>query len=127
MILKNLKNGLLMENKKAPHHHSIEQVKKNRKDTYFQDEKQRFLKFLERNTATCSMASKATGIPHKNLCRYKQMLFDEGLIVELFKTKCRVTGRPANYLTANPGFIATLKNRTHAGHRQSNTTEEGSN
>lgn len=113
-----------MENKKAPHHNSTEQEKTHSKNTYFTDEKQRFLLFLQKNTATCSMASKATGISHKNLCRYKDMLENEGLIVELFKTKCRVTGHPAKYLTGNPALIENIKKRYDAGYNKINTAEK---
>lgn len=118
-------DGLKMENKKAPHHHSTEQASESThsKSTYFNAEKQRFLSFLERNTATTTMASRLTGIPQKNLCRYKKMLFDDGLIVELFKTKCRITGRVAAYLTANPEFMAKIKHRNNVRNCQSNKTE----
>lgn len=114
-----------MENKKAPHYHSTEPEEKQSKNTYFKYEKQRFLNFLQKNIATCSMASKATGIPHKNLCRYKESLYNAGLVVELFKSKCQVTGWPATYLTANPEFIENLKKCNNAGYRQQNTAEKG--
>jgi hypothetical protein len=113
-----------MENKKAPHHHSTEREEKQPKNTYFRYEKQRFFLFLQKNTATCSMASKETGIPHKNLCRYKEMLESEGLIMQLFKTKCRVTGHSATYLTGNPVLIENLKKRNDAGYSQQNTAEK---
>ena len=48
------------------------------------------------------MASKATGIPQKNICRYKRDLELAGKLWETEKKHCKATGFKAWYLTTNP-------------------------
>lgn len=59
-------------------------------------------KYLWSNIATASMVSRATGIPHKNICRYKRDLEKADLLWETEKKMCKHTGFPAWYLTTNP-------------------------
>jgi len=47
------------------------------------------------------MVSAATGIPQKNICRYKRDLEKAGLLFEVEKKLCRQTGFRAWYLTTN--------------------------
>ena len=71
--------------------------------------------FLQDNTATASMVSKACNIPQKNICRYKKDLEKKGLLKEVAKRKCRLTGFPAWYLTTNivhivPSVLKEIRN-----------------
>jgi hypothetical protein len=55
-------------------------------------------RFLTRQVATATMISVATGIPQKNICRYKRELERAGLICQVALDRCEITGRPAWYL-----------------------------
>ena len=65
--------------------------------------------YLQDHTSTASMISKATGIPQKNITRYKADLEKKGLLKEVAKRKCRLTGFPAWYLTTNIVHIVPSK------------------
>ncbi len=58
--------------------------------------------YLKRNIATASMVSEATGIPQKNICRYKRSLEKSGKLREVVKKNCKKTGFKAWYITSNP-------------------------
>lgn len=58
--------------------------------------------YLKQNIATASMVSEATGVPQKNICRYKRDLEKAGRLWELTKAYCKKTGFKAWYLTTNP-------------------------
>ena len=58
--------------------------------------------YLQDNTATASMVSAVTGIPQKNICRYKRDLEKAGLLWEVEKKHCKHTGFRAWYLTTCP-------------------------
>jgi hypothetical protein len=58
--------------------------------------------YLQENIATASMVSEATGIPQKNICRFKRDLETNGKLWEIEKKQCRKTGFKAWYLTTNP-------------------------
>lgn len=64
-----------------------------------------FLNYLQKHVATASMVSLATGIPQKNICRYKRKLEKRGLIYEAMVDKCGVTGRVACYLATSSTCI----------------------
>lgn len=71
--------------------------------------------FLHENTATASMVSKSTGIPQKNICRIKRNLEQRGLLQEVAKRKCKVTGFSGWYLTTNisrpaPNVLQSIRN-----------------
>lgn len=68
----------------------------------FRSQKKTLYKFLKKYTATASMVSAVTGIPQKNLCRFKRQLQDAGLLWEVKKAACKVTGFKAWYLTTDP-------------------------
>lgn len=57
--------------------------------------------YLQQHIATASMVTAATGIPQKNICRYKRALEKAGWLVAFKKEPCKITGRPAWYLTTN--------------------------
>lgn len=71
--------------------------------------------YLQEYTATASMVSKATGIPQKNICRYKKDLEKKGLLKEVAKRPCKVTGFNVWYLTTNiprpaPNVLQSIRN-----------------
>jgi hypothetical protein len=74
---------------------------KQGKDKQFQDQKKTIFEFLKQHTATASMVTKATGIPQKSICRYKRNLEKKGLLYEVEKKHCKITGFRAWYLTTN--------------------------
>ena len=63
--------------------------------------------FLAAHTVTASMAAKLTGIPQKNICRYKRFLEKSGLVKEVCRSRCLETGRQAWYLSADHKSINT--------------------
>lgn len=58
--------------------------------------------YLQTNIATASMVSDATGVPQKNICRYKRDLEKVGRLWEIEKKSCKKTGFKAWYLTTDP-------------------------
>lgn len=72
------------------------------KDTYKKTQLKTIFQYLFENIATASMVSDATGIPQKNITRYKRDLEKRGLLFEIEKKQCRKTGFKAWYLTTNP-------------------------
>jgi predicted transcriptional regulator len=75
---------------------------KDCKDKYFNAQMKIVLEYLKENTATASMVELDTGVPQKNICRYKRTLEKNGLLYELHKAQCKRTGFKAFYLTTNP-------------------------
>lgn len=70
------------------------------KDLFISQERTIFY-YLQKHTATASMVSKSTGIPQKNITRYKRDLEQRGLLYEVEKKLCKVTGFKAWYLSTN--------------------------
>ena len=60
------------------------------------------LLYLRTRVATASMVSAATGIPQKNICRYKRDLEKAGHLAEVKKGICQLTKFRAYYLTCDP-------------------------
>lgn len=58
-------------------------------------------RYLQTHMATASMLSIATGVPHKNICRYKRELEKKGKLIQFSKSTCKITGFKAWYLTTN--------------------------
>jgi hypothetical protein len=54
------------------------------------------------------MVSFATGIPQKNITRYKRDLEKAGKLFEVEKKLCKQTGFRAWYLTTNPDLFPTI-------------------
>ena len=67
----------------------------------FQNQKKTIFEYLKQYTATASMVSEATGVPQKSICRYKRDLEKQGLLYEVEKKLCSLTGFRAWYLTTN--------------------------
>jgi len=64
--------------------------------------------YLLTRLATATMVATDLNIYRPNLCRYKQMLVDEGVLKVVFISKCKVTGFKAQYLTCDPEIIRRL-------------------
>lgn len=76
--------------------------KRQGKDTDFKSQLKTIFQYLQDHIATASMVSAATGIPQKNICRYKRDLEKAGRLWEIEKKLCKQTGFKAWYLTTNP-------------------------
>lgn len=63
--------------------------------------------YLKENVCTASMLSEATGIKQKNITRHKRDLEKSGLLCEVYKKHCKLTGFKAWYITTNPELIPT--------------------
>lgn len=57
--------------------------------------------YLSKRVATASMVSAETGVPQKNICRYKRDLEQAGRLVEIRKGICKVTRFKAWYITCD--------------------------
>ena len=68
-------------------------------------QKQKVYIYLLTNTATASMVERAIGVPQKSICRYKRVLELQGLLCEVSKKHCILTGFRASYLTTNPDLF----------------------
>ena len=75
---------------------------KENKGKNFSTQLKTIFQYLQKHIATASMISKATGIPQKNICRYKRDLEKAGKLWETEKVKCEVTGFKAWRLTTDP-------------------------
>lgn len=62
---------------------------------------QTIFQYLHHHVATASMVADATGIPQKNICRYKRDLEKAGQLKEVEKKLCRLTGFRAWYITTD--------------------------
>src|SRR5688500_10493827 len=63
---------------------------------------QTIFQYLQKNVATASMVSYATGVPQKCITRYKRDLELSGRLWEVIKKRCDHTGFKAWYLTTDP-------------------------
>lgn len=70
-------------------------------DNTFSTQLKTIFQFLQEHVATASMVSEATGVPQKNICRYKRDLEKAGNLWEFEKKECKKTGFKAWYLTTN--------------------------
>jgi hypothetical protein len=85
------------------------------KDKYFRKQKDTIFLYLKKRVATASMISKATGIAQKNICRYKRDLEKDGILWEVKKTVCEVTGFKAWYITTNIKLVQNATERCSYG------------
>ncbi|MCK9410928.1 MAG: hypothetical protein M0Q53_01420 [Prolixibacteraceae bacterium] len=76
--------------------------KRQSNDSQNTSQLQTIFQYLSGVSATASMVSDATGVPQKNLCRYKRNLEKAGSLWEVEKKICKKTGFKAWYLTTNP-------------------------
>jgi hypothetical protein len=68
----------------------------------YENETQILFNYLQNRTATATMATAATGIVQKSICRYKRNLEKMGLLYIIDVKPCSITGLPAQWLTTNP-------------------------
>jgi hypothetical protein len=54
------------------------------------------------------MLTEYTGVPQKNICRYKRDFEKAGLLWEVKKETCKATGYKAWYLTTNPAKAPSM-------------------
>jgi hypothetical protein len=73
------------------------------KDTAQPTQLQTIFHYLLDHIATASMVSFETGVPRKSICRYKRELEQVGLLREIVKSNCEITGHKAWFLTTDPG------------------------
>ena len=78
--------------------------KRQGKNIDFNSQTKAIFQYLQNHIATASMISAKTGIPHKNICRYKRDLEKAGRLWETEKKICKHTGFRAWYLTTNPNL-----------------------
>ncbi len=79
----------------------LEYLRKKHKRSNTETQLKSVFRYLKEHTATVSMTSAATGIPEKNICRYKRKLEKKGLLWKVIRKKCQITNYPAWYLTTN--------------------------
>ena len=79
------------------------------KDKNFEAQMKRVFQYLQEHTATASMISATTGIPQKNICRFKRDLEKAGKLYEIEKKLCKKTGFKAWYLTTNPDLFPIVE------------------
>lgn len=72
---------------------------------HFKSQLQTIFEYLKENTATASMVTEYTGVPQKSICRYKRDLEKQGLLYEVEKKLCKITGFRAWYITTNPDLF----------------------
>lgn len=84
-----------------PKHHNP-QHKRQGKDNSHLNQLQTIFEYLQKKVATASMVTAATGVPQKNICRYKRDLEKAGRLWEVEKKLCKQTGFRAWYLTTDP-------------------------
>ena len=82
--------------------------KRQGKDADFKSQLKTIFQYLQKHIATASMVSAATGIPQKNICRYKRDLEKAGRLYEIEKKLCKKTGFKAWYLTTNPDLFPAI-------------------
>ena len=71
-----------------------------------QSQLQTIFQYLITNVATASMVSESTGIPQKNITRYKRDLELNNMLWEIEKKICQKTGFKAWYLTTDKNKVA---------------------
>ena len=80
------------------------------KDTTVLNQQQTIFHYLSEHIVTATMVSVATGVPQKNICRYKKDLEKKGLLKEIEKKTCKITGFKAWYITTNETMLPKLVN-----------------
>ena len=80
-------------------------------DTH-QSQLKTIFRYLSERVATASMVSYATGVPQKNICRYKRDLEQLGRLAEVRKEICKVTGFKAWYITCDESQFPTNRQLT---------------
>jgi hypothetical protein len=71
------------------------------KSNKIKNQKKTIFSYLQHNVATATMVYEATGVPQKCITRYKRDLELQGLLYEVEKKECKISGFKAWYLTTN--------------------------
>ena len=61
-----------------------------------------FIAYLRKKTATCTMVCTALNIYRPNGTRFKRWAEEAGILFQVRKAPCNITGYPAFYLSTNP-------------------------
>lgn len=67
----------------------------------FASQKRHYYNYLKKHVSTNSMVTAKTGIPQKNLTRFKRQFEKDGLLFEVYKGICQKTKFRATYLTTS--------------------------
>ncbi len=86
-------------------HRPVNLSKLQSKDNDFKAQEKRYFEYLKTHIATNSMVSKSLNIPQKNLTRYKRYFEKRGMLKEVYRKFCKLTGFRASYLTTNPDLM----------------------
>ena len=87
-------------------------VRQSKDNTHEAQEKIVF-DYLLLHVASASMVTDATGVPQKNITRYKRNFEDAGRLQQIKKDRCKITGRYVWYLTTNKDlFLKTSSQLT---------------
>ena len=89
---------------KKPTSAPLNSLNSQSKDNHFKNELKTILHYLNENVLTASMLSEISGVPQKNICRYKRDLEKRGLLIEVCKMECQKTGFRAWYITSTKHF-----------------------
>ena len=83
--------------------------KRQGQDTNKSNQLKTIFHYLQNHIATNTMVSVATGVPQKNICRYKRDLEQLGLLAEVKKSYCIITKHLAWYITTNANSFPQFK------------------
>ncbi len=76
----------------------------------YENEIQILFDFSQNNVCSATMATAATGIVQKNICRHKRDLEKMGLLYVVDHRKCSVTGFKVDFITCNPSLFPKVTN-----------------
>lgn len=86
-------------------HNNTPDLNKHNEINKPQSQLQTIFQYLLTNVATASMVSESTGIPQKNITRYKRDLELNNMLWEIEKKICQKTGFKAWYLTTDKSKV----------------------
>ena len=81
------------------------------KDNNFAAQAKIMFQYLQDHTATASMVTDATKVVQKNITRYKRNFEKNGLLWQVKRDYCKITGHKAWYLTTDPAKAPNTDNR----------------
>ena len=106
-----------MENNISPQLCPYYICNRQRKYKVFRNQNITKFEYLKCYTATASKITGATAIPHKSICYYNRMLEKQGLLFEVEKKICKLTGFTVWNLTMKPNLstLSSLKKALENG------------
>ena len=78
------------------------------KDNTHEAQKKIVFDYLLLHVASASMVTDATGVPQKNVTRYKRNYEQDGKLQQIKKDRCKITGRYVWYLTTNKDLFPKI-------------------